>query len=238
MTILSAETSPRTRARVTGFLYLVTVPLGIFSLMYVPSSLIVSEDAAATARNIMASESLLRLGIVSTLLGQIVGILYVLILYKLLKPVSKNIAVLMVVFSLLGMPMTMLNELTQLAVLQLLSGAEYLTVFTTEQLQALAYLFVRLHASGISIAALFWGLWLFPLGYLVFKSGFLPAILGVLLIIAGFGYLIDSFALFLFPGSRMAIGLFTGWGEVIFPLWLVIKGVNTEQWEKRALAPA
>jgi len=238
MTIRTAETSPLARARVAGCLYLMTVPLGIFSLMYVPSSLIVSGDAAATANNIMASEALFRLGIVSTLLGQVIGILYILVLYRLLKPVSKNIAVLMVVFSLLGIPMTMLNELSQLGVLQLLSGADYLTAFTTEQLQALAYLLVRLHANGISIAAVFWGLWLFPLGYLVFKSGFLPAILGVLLIIAGFGYLIDSFALFLVPGSTVAIGLFTGWGEVIFPLWLVIKGVRVEQWKKRAAESA
>lgn len=235
MIIHTAQTSPLIIARVAGFLYLVTVPLGIFSLMYVPSTLIVPGDAAATANNIMASESLFRLGIVSALLGQIIGIVYLFVLYRLLKPVNKNIAALMVVFSLVGIPITMLNELTQLAALQLLSGADYLNVSTMEQLQSLAYLFLRLHTYGISIAAIFWGLWLFPLGYLVFKSGFLPRILGVLLIIAGFGYLIDSFAGFLFPSSNLSIGLFTGLAEIFFLLWLLIKGVNVEQWQKRAL---
>jgi len=178
MTTRTAKTSPLIIARVAGFLYLLTVPLGVFTLLYVSSSLLVPGDAAATANNIMASESLFRLGIVSTLLGQILAILYVLILYKLLKPVSKDIAVLMVIFALIGVPMTMLNEFTRLSVLQLLSGADYLTVFTTAQLQALAYLFVRLHSYGISIAFIFSGLWLFPLGYLVFKSGSFPEFWG------------------------------------------------------------
>ncbi|MDO9302574.1 MAG: DUF4386 domain-containing protein [Anaerolineales bacterium] len=231
MTTRTAKTSPLIIARLAGFLYLLTVPLGVFNFAYLPSSLIVSGDAAATAHNIMASESLFRLGIVSALLGAIIAILYVLMLYKLLKPVSKDIAVLMVVLALMGIPIAMLNELTQLGVLQLLSGADYLTVFTTAQLQALAYLFVRLHSYGISIAFIFSGLWLLPLGYLVFKSGFLPKILGVLLIIGGFGYLIDVFAEFLFPGSNLSIGLFTGLSEIFFLLWLLIKGVNVEQWK-------
>ena len=139
-------------ARVAGFLYLLTVPLGIFTLMVVPSRLIVFGDAAATAGRIMASESLFRLDIVSALLGSIIAIFYLLLLYKLLKPVSKDIAVLMVILGLIGNPITMLTEFTQLGVLQLLSGADYLTVFTTAQLQALAYLFLRLHGRMGSIS--------------------------------------------------------------------------------------
>ena len=238
MTIRTAETSPLLYARVAGCLYLIQAILGIFSLLYVSSSLTVPGDVAATTHNIMASESLFRLGIVSNILVPTVGILYVLVLYKLLKPVSKDIAVLMVVLALLGVPIGVFNEFTQLGVLQLLSGADYLTVFTTAQLQALAYLFVRLHSYGISLAFIFSGLWLFPLGYLVFKSGFLPGILGVLLIIGGFGYLIDVFAEFLFSGSNLSIGLFTGLAEIFFLLWLLIKGVNVEQWEKRAAESA
>ena len=221
-------------ARLAGFLYLLTVPLGIFSLKAVPSSLIMSGNAAATTNNIMASESLFRLSILSSLLGSIIEILYVLIFYKLFKPVSKNMAVLMVVFVLLGVPIMMLNEFTQLGALQFLSGANYLTVFTTAQVQALAYLFVRLHADGLTIAEIFWGLWLFPLGYLVFKSDFLPRILGALLIIAGFGYLIDSFGSLLLPHFNLGILQFTGLGEILFLLWLLIMGVNVERWEKRA----
>lgn len=234
----TSKISPLIIARVAGSIYLIQAILGIFSLLYVSDSLIVSGDAVATTDNIMASESLFRLGIVSNILVPIVGIFYVLVLYKLLKPVSKDVAVLMVVLALLGVPIGVLNEFTQLGALQFLSGAEYLTVFTTAQLQALAYLFVRLHSYGISIAFIFSGLWLFPLGYLVFKSGFLPKILGVLLIIGGFGYLVDVFAGFLFRGSNLSIGMITGLSEIFFLLWLLIKGVNVEQWEKHALEPA
>lgn len=236
MTTRTAETSHLIYARVAGFLYLLTIPLGIFGALYVPSRLIVPGDAAATANKLMASESLFRLGIMSDLLAPIVLIFVVLVLYRLLKPVSKNMALLMVTFLLASVPIAMLNKLNQFAALLLLSGADYLTVFTTEQLQALALLFLRLHGQGSTIAFIFWGLWLFPLGYLVFRSGFLPRILGVLLMISCVGYLIDSFATFL--GYRVSISLFTAWGELLFILWLLFKGENAEQWEKRALESA
>src|SRR5689334_18893168 len=143
-------------ARLAGFLYLLVVPLGIFGLF--TSGLIVPGDAAATAGKIMADELLFRLGIVSDLLATVVLILVVLVLYNLLKPVNKTMAVLMVMFVLAGAPIGMLNKLNQFATLQLLSGADYLAVFTTEQLQSLAYLFLRLHNSGSTIAYIFWGL--------------------------------------------------------------------------------
>jgi hypothetical protein len=231
-------TSPLIYARVAGFLYLLLLPLGIFGTLYIPSILIVPGDAATTAKNIIASESLFRLGIVIALLVQIINIFVVLALYQLLKPVSQNMALLMVLFLLLGVPIAMLNELNHFAVLLVLSGADYLRVFTTDQLRALVPLFLNLHEQGINIAGIFWGLWLFPMGYLVFKSGFLPKILGVLLMIGCFGYLIDSFAAFLFPNYHVQIAMFTFWGEVLFPLWLLIKGLNVERWEKPALASA
>ena len=231
MTTDTAKTSPLIIARLAGFLYLLTVPLGIFNFMYIPSNLIVSGDAVKTAQNIMASESLYRLGIVSALLGAIIPIFYLLLLYKLLKPVSKDIAVVMVVVALIGNPIALFNEFTQLGALHLLSGADYLAVFTTAQLQALAYLFLRLHSYGVNIAFIISGLWLLPLGYLIIKSGFLPKILGILLIIGGFGYMIDVFAGFLFPASNLSIGLLTGLSEILFILWLLIKGVSVEKWE-------
>jgi hypothetical protein len=230
--------SPLRTARVAGFLYLLTVPLGIFTLLVVPSTLIVSGSAAATAANIGAQESLFRVSIVSALIGSVIAILYVLMLYKLLKPVSRDIAGLMVVLALIGIPIAMLSELAQLGVLQLLGGADYLAVFTTAQLQALAYLLGVLHTQGVNISFIFAGLWLLPLGYLVFTSGFLPRILGVLLIIGGIGYLTDVFAGFLFPESNLKIGLFTGLAEILFLLWILIRGVDVERWRKRALQPA
>jgi hypothetical protein len=209
---------------------------------YVPSSLIVPGDAATTASNIMASESLFRLGIVSALLLQIVNILVVLLLYKLLKPVNRTHAVLMVIFFLVSVPITMLNELNQFASLLLSSGADYLEAFDVHQLQALVPLFLDLHEHGVSITQIFWGLWLFPMGYLVFKSGYIPRLLGVLLIIGGFGYLIDSFGTLLSPNfDATIIATITGflfWGELLLPLWLLIKGINVEQWEQRALESA
>jgi len=225
-------------ARVAGFLYLLVAVLGAFSIMYVPSTLIVPGDAATTANNIMASEGLFRLGFVSGLITQTIHILLVLVLYKLLKPVNKNIALLMVIFALVGIPIAMLNLLNQSVALLLLSGADYLTIFTADQLYAQVMLFLDLYEHGIMIATIFWGLWLLPLGYLVFKSGYIPRFLGVFLIIGGFGYLIDFFIFFLFPNVDATISQFTFLGELLLPLWLLIKGVNVEQWEKRALESA
>jgi len=225
-------------ARITGFLYLLLIPLGVFGIIYVPSTLIVPGDVAATAGNIMANGWLFRLSIVSALVVQLVNIFVVLLLYKLLKPVNKNHAVLMVIFLLLAVPIAFINELTHFAVLLLLSGADSLEVFTAAQLQVLVSLLLDLHESGIFIAQIFWGLWLFPMGYLGFKSGFLPRIIGILLMIGCFGYLFDSFTAFLFPNFGVTVSEFTFLGEVLLPLWLLIKGVNVEQWEKRALEAA
>lgn len=227
--------SPLVYARVAGVLYLLLLPLGIFGILYVPSAMIVPGDPAATANNIMAAESLFRLSIVAALIIPLVNLFLVLVLYKLLKPVHKNMAVLMVILLLLAIPIAMLNELNQCAVLLLLNSAEFSTVFTTAQLQASAAFFLDLHEYGIHIAGIFWGLWLFPMGYLVFKSGFLPRVLGILLMIGCFGYLIDSVAAFLFPGYGVEIAGFTFWGELLLPLWLLIKGVNVEQWQQAAL---
>jgi hypothetical protein len=229
MTNRPAFTSPLVTARLAGFFYLIQV------LLFVSSSLILPGDPSATIENIKISETLSRLGIVGTLVGQIVGILYVLLLYKLLKPVNKNVATLMLVFALTVPPITMLNEITRLSVLQFLSGADYLNVFTAEQLEALAYSFIRLHGDGTNIALIFAGLWLLPLGYLVFQSRFLPTILGILLILAGFGYLIYAFGSLLSADYDLGIVLLTGLAEVLFLLWLLIKGVNTERWHTRAL---
>lgn len=232
MKIHTTETSPNVRARVAGLLYLVANLPAPFALVYLPSLLIVRGDAAATAGNIIASEGLFRLGIVALLFNGIGMIFLVLALYQLLKVVNKNVAWLMVLFVVVGDSIGMLNELNSLAVLQLLSGADYLNVFTTGQLDALVYLFLRLHGQGFEIAQIFWGLWLFPMGYLVYKSRFLPSILGILLIIACFGYLLESFAGFL--GYNVSVIFYTSWGELLLTVWLLVKGVNVEQWNKRA----
>jgi hypothetical protein len=224
---ITEEMNPNKTARIAGGLYLLLFPLGIFGLVYVPAALIVPGDAAATVGNIMANESLFRLSIVSALLLQLVNIFVVLFLYRLLKPVNKSVALLMVIFLLLAVPIAMLSEINQAAVLLLLNDAD--------PSLSLAILFLDLHEVGIQIAGIFWGLWLFPMGYLVFKSNYIPQIIGVLLMIGCVGYLIDSFASFLFPDLSLTVSQFTFIGELILPLWLLIKGVNVEQWEKRTL---
>ena len=227
--------NPNKTARVAGCLYLMLFPLGIFGIIYVPSSLIVLGDAATTASNIMANELLYRLSIVTALTLQIVNIFLALALYKLLNPVDKNNAVLMVILVLVAAPIAMLNELNHVAVLLVLSGSDFLTTFSLDQVQASVPLFLNLHEHGVFIAQIFWGLWLFPMGYLIFKSNFLPLALGILMIIGGFGYLVDSFVYFIFPDFDVTFSEFTFLGELLLPLWLMFKGVNHEQWEKYAL---
>ena len=227
--------NPNKTARVAGYLYLMLFPLGIFGIIYIPSSLIVLGDAATTASNIMANELLYRLSIVTALTLQIVNIFLALALYKLLNPVDKNNAVLMVILVLVAAPIAMLNELNHVAVLLVLSGSDLLTTFSLDQVQASVPLFLNLHEHGVFIAQIFWGLWLFPMGYLIFKSNFLPLALGILMIIGGFGYLVDSFVYFIFPDFDVTFSEFTFLGELLLPLWLMFKGVNHEQWENYAL---
>jgi hypothetical protein len=208
------------------------MPFAFFGILYVPSVLIIAGDPAATSRNIMASETLFRSGIVAHLSGQIIFIFLVLALYRLLQPVNKGHALLMVVLALLGIPMAFLNEVNHLAVLRLLGGAGD-GAFTTAQFQALAMLFLELRQDGILVTQVFWGLWLLPLGVLVFGSGFLPRSLGVLLMIGGAGYLIDAATQLLVPGLP-TISQFTFIGEALFPMWLLVKGVNVERYRQLA----
>jgi hypothetical protein len=214
-------------ARIAGFLYLLVAVFSGFA-NFVRLSLVVAGDATATVNHIIASETLFRFNIVSDLIGQVFHILLALVLYELFKTVNKNGVLLMVILALVPVPIAMLNQLNQFAVLPLLSLPDHSQVM----------FFLNLQNQGVLIAQIFWGLWLFPLGYLVFKSGYIPRILGVLLIISGSGYLIDSFGKFLLPNYDLTISMFTFIGEVCLLLWLLIKGVNVEQWKKRALESA
>ena len=238
MTNRIADISPRKAARATGILFLIMTAAAIFSMEYVPSKFIMPEDATATANNIIASESLFRLGIVGHLIVLFTDLGVALLLYVLLKPVNKTLSLVAAVFRLVMVAMRGINLLTHFLALLLLSGASYLTVFETEQLHALVLLFLTAFEDGVLIDLTFFGPHLLFVGYLVFKSGYLPRILGILVIIAGFGYLIDNFAIFLLPNYQVTIGLFVGWGELLLALWLLIKGVNIQRWEKRALESA
>tara|TARA_R110002126_G_scaffold290897_3_gene449397 strand:+ start:9985 stop:10653 length:669 start_codon:yes stop_codon:yes gene_type:complete len=206
------------RAKLAGILYLSLAPLGILGIIYVPSSIIVSEDIAATISNINENETLFRWSIISALLVQFINIILAVLLYKIFKPIHATMAALMVIFSLLAVPIAFLNEINNLVVLHLLGESNIS--------QDLISVFLNLHQQGIIIAQVFWGLWLFPLGYLVYRSGYLPKFIGTLLIIGSVGYVVDSFTLILFPQFQITFSEFTFLGEVIFPLWLLIKGIK------------
>ncbi len=233
-----ANTNPNKTARIAGFLYLLLIPLGILGLLYIPNTLFVPGDIATTMDNIRANEFLFRAGIVSAILAQLLNIAVVLYLYKVLAPASKIAGQLMVIFLLLGVPIAFANELFHAAILLILNGPDFLSAFSTAQVQAMTALFIDLHAHGIMVAQVFWGLWLFPMGYMVYKSGYLPRIIGILLMIGCFGYLMDSFIFFFVPDFGITFSEFTFLGEVLLPLWLVIKGVNVEQWKQRVLEAA
>jgi len=231
MTNPFADISPRKAVTVLRLLYPIWFVVGLFSLLYVRTTLIVAGDATTTANNIMANELLFRMGIVGSLITQIIQILVVLVLYKLLKSVNKNHALLMVVFALVGIPIAMLSMLNHFAALELLNGADYLTVFETDQLHAQVMFFLNLSEQGQAIATIFWGLWLFPLGHLIYKSGYFPRILGALVMMGCFGYLIDSFTHFILPNyANQAIFLpvitLLTIGEILFMVWILLKGVK------------
>jgi len=229
MTNLITNLSQHKAVTILRILYPIWFVVGLFGVMYVPSTLIVSGDAAATANNIVANELLFNMGIVGSLITQLIHIVVVLVLYKLFKSVSKNHAVLLVVLGLVGVPIAMLNELNKVAALILSKGAGYLAAFESAQLQSLMMFFLNLNEQGIFIATIFWGLWLLPLGYLIHKSGYFPKILGVLMILAGIGYTLEPFVRLLLPNFVAIIVpvlYVMVMGELIFMVWVTIKGAK------------
>jgi hypothetical protein len=222
----------KNQGRFAGLLYLLTSIIGAFAMGYVPSKLIVLGNAAATANNISAHETLLRLGIAGELIGQVGFIFVALALYDLLKGVNQRHASLMLGLIVVSVPIAFLNELNAIAALVLVRGADFLSMFDKPQRDALAMLFLNLHHYGFVVAEIFWGLWLFPLGLLVYRSRFLPRFLGVWLIIAGFAWVILSFTGVLLPQYEDKMFTFSqpaSLGEVVFMLWLLIKGANPKR---------
>lgn len=219
-------------ARMAGILYLVYMVFHIVAGAIGRNRLFVFGDAAATAQNIMASELQFRISLMVDLLGAVLFVLAAWALYVLLKPVNKNIALLFLLLNMGGVTVYSINLVNQVAALLLLSSTDYLGVFQTDQQQALAMLSLYIYSNGYMIAQIFFGAWVFPLGYLVFKSGFLPRILGVVLMIHCFTWLSYVLLFFLFPDFTAIT--YVSWllgfiAEFGLTLWLLIMGAREQK---------
>lgn len=206
----------KTTVTILRFLYPLWMVFGIFGVIYVPSVLVIPGNAAATAANLIANDFLFRSGIIVSLLTQLTFIAAVLLLYKLFDKVNKDQAMLMVVLALVSVPIAMLSSLNNLAAL-----------YSVTQPQQMM-LFLSLNDQGVIIASIFWGLWLFPLGYLVYKSGFFPKIIGWALFVGGLGYTLGSLLKLLTPQLQSIISIceVMTMGEIVFLAWLVIRGAK------------
>ncbi|MDQ6769880.1 MAG: DUF4386 domain-containing protein [Gemmatimonadota bacterium] len=229
--------SIKSKARLAGILYLAMSAPAWFSLMYIPSTFVVRGNATATAANIVNGELVYRLGILSELVSQTLFIFLVLVLYDLLKDVDRKQARLMVTLVAVSVAFEFVNCLNLVAPLILLSGAEYLSAFTKPQLDAFAMVFLKLRNEGLGVVSLLWGLWLLPFGVLVFKSGFVPKVLGVLLVVACFAYITDSVTSIVVAAPMHTLSNVTlalgGIGELSIVLWFLVKGASVPPQEAR-----
>jgi hypothetical protein len=233
------QTSPKVYARIGGVLYLIIIVIGICSELFVRDRLVVSGDVTATANNIMASESLWRITIAGDLILLVCSIALTLILYVLLRPVNKTVALLAVFFNMVEFPIEAASKLCLFAALFLSGNADYLKAFEPDQLHALVQVCLKLHDYGLGIDLVFFGFACLIYGYLLFRSGYFPRALGVLMAIAGLSYLTNSFTLIIAPaysGMISPILVLAFIGELSLCLWLMVKGVDEQRWKEQASA--
>ena len=229
-----AETPYRTIARITGILYLIIIVCAGFSEGFVRGNLIVHGDATATANNIMASEFLFRIGFASDLIAFLCDAVVSILFYVLLKPVNKTLSLIAATLRILAHPaIASVNMLNHFISLELLSGADYLNTFGADQINSLVLLFLEMHGIGYLIAGAFFGIHCVILGYLIFKSNLFPGVLGIFLMIAAVGYLLNSFGIFLFPAHETFFANIVVLPAVIAELslciWLLVKGVKEQR---------
>jgi hypothetical protein len=232
--------SLKKQSRLAALLYFVAGLPAPFALLYVPSVLIVRGDAAATANNVRNSELLLRLGMAVELFTATVVIFAILAFYHLFKATSPKSAMAMMVLFLITIPMSYLNVLNDLAAITFARGPEFLSGIAQPQRDAFVLFFLRLHNQGLTLAQIFWGLWLFPFGIAVMRSGFIPRFVGIAEMIAGFGYVLSSLVFLFLPASAQSIGELAqilGVGEFA-ALWLLIYGAKPQLWVTARPSPA
>ena len=218
-------------SRLAGLLYLIVVVTGIFSLAYVPSQINVANDPAATASNIVMHESLFRFGVASFMIEQVAFLLLPLVLFRLFRSTNSTAAMLMLALAVAGVPIALASVAHRLDALALLTDARFGQAFAPAQLQAMAARSLESYGNGLLVTSLFWGLWLLPFGYLVLKSGFLPKLLGLLLMLGCVGYMVNVFGELLVPHyadtwvSNYA-GIPAAIGEIGTCLWLLLVGAR------------
>jgi uncharacterized protein DUF4386 len=231
-------TSPQVYAKVAGVIWLIVAILAPFAEFFVRQRLIVPGNVAATADNIVASQSLFRAGFATDLVVFVIEVALAAVLYVLFRPVSRTLALVMAFARLAMVTILGLNLLNMFTALQLLTTPEYATAFEKGQLQALAFMFVNAQHYGYALGMVFFGLHLGVLGFLVYRSGFLPRMLGILMVVSALGYLADSFTKFVVPQNAdtlaMVVIVTALIGELPLTLWLLVKGVNVERWRQRA----
>src|SRR5436309_839033 len=234
-TAAMTETSPRFKARITGVLYLLTILTGIFAQGFVSGRLVVDGDATATATNILTHKSLFQLGFAVYLIEMACQVAITALFYDLLKPAGRSVSLVAAFLGLAGCVIKTVSRLFYVAPLFILGGAHYLSAFSSEQLQALALLFLKVNDHGAGIALVFFGFYALLTGYLIIRSTFLPRILGVLSVLGGLGWLS-----FLYPplGYRLFpyIAAFGVLGAAALILWLLVVGVNEQRWNEQASA--
>jgi hypothetical protein len=231
----------RRQARLAGLLYFLVAVIAPYGLMVVPAKLVVSGDAHETARRIAADPGVLHLGIATELLHQAIEVFMVLVLYELFKPVQRMRARQMLALGLIPIPMVFLNVLAEIAAAMFADGPSWLGAFDRPQLDALALLCMRLHALGLQLSAVFWGLWLLPLGLLILRCGFIPKVIGWLTIAGGTGYLAGATTNLVLPGLQEALALpafILQLGEPVMILWLLLVGASRRDAGARAAAAA
>lgn len=232
-----AKPSPQLQARLAGGFSLLTIVLGVFAQGFIAERLIVSGDAAATAANILSHEGLFRLGFAIYLIELACQITMTVLFYDLLKPVSRSVSLLAATFGLTGCGIKIISRIFFIAPVFVLGGSHYLSVFSKEQLQALALLFLKVDYQAETMAMIFFGFYAIVKGYLVFRSTFLPRFLGVLGAVAGLGLLTYLYEPFAARVVLFIVGLGIV-GALANLVWLLVFGVNERRWKEQASAAA
>lgn len=219
------------QARTAGLLYVLLAILGVISLIVIPSRMIVSGDATATAERIMESGGLWRVGIAVELIGGVAFIFLAILLYRLFKGVNDLHALMMMILALMSVPIGLVGTSFGMMAQSVFSGPDFLSGMGQAQLNTMGYMFLRMRNLGTGVEAVFWGLWLFPFGLLVMRSGFIPRVLGVLLLIGGTGYVVGAFGPLLLPqchGVISQVATVLEMGELPIIMWLAIWGARVK----------